>query len=192
MPEHGVRHARHGRGHGPEAEHADHQPQHAGLAGGDVAVQHERRPGQPQRQEQQCVETERRGVQFRPEHVCQRGHTGHRHEVEEQLGPARVPLDPGVLGLVVDVHHQWPPGGGVAEIVGARVMLMSALRDEVVGWSTICQLAGALLVVMARRPRSRKLIIQVKLSSTDASIWNPPAAWRVENPCTALRSIRRA
>jgi hypothetical protein len=61
----------------------------------------------------------------------QGGHTRHRHQVEEELGPTRVPLDPGRVGFV----------GGA-------------------------QLAHGLL---AFSPRSMKSIIQVKLSSMDAS-----------------------
>jgi hypothetical protein len=45
--------------------------------------------------------------------------------------------------------------------------------------STIRQRARVLLLAAARRPWSRKLIIQVKLPSTDASIWTPLAASRV-------------
>ena len=51
-------------------------------------------------------------------------------------------------------------------------------------------LAG--VAVVACRPRSTKLIIQEKLSSAGALIWKPPAASSVANPCSMLRSIRRA
>jgi hypothetical protein len=102
--EHRVGHARHGRRHYPEAEHANYQPYHVTLFGRHVDIEHECPPRQPEGKKQQGVETKRRRVQFDPEHMCQSRHAGHCHQVEEELGPARMSLDQCLLGFVGSVQ----------------------------------------------------------------------------------------
>ena len=65
----------------------------------DVAVEHERGPGEPHGEEEHRVQAQRRPAELGREHVGQRGDRGDGDQVEEQLGPAGVPLDLLVLGV---------------------------------------------------------------------------------------------
>ena len=110
--EHGVRHAGHRRRHDTEPEHPDEQAQHVGARPRDVAVEHERRPRQPHGEEEHGIQTEGRPAEAHLEHVRQRGHAGDGDEVEEQLGPARVPFGLGMPGRVGGHHLTVVRGGG--------------------------------------------------------------------------------
>ena len=105
-----MRHSGHRRCRDSEPEHPDQQANDLRLAGRDVAVQHERRPRQPEGHEEQGIEPERRDVQIEDENVGQSGDTGHRHQVEEELGPTRVPLDPALCRFAGDdrFSHRLP------------------------------------------------------------------------------------
>lgn len=107
----------HARGHDRQTEHRGEQPDRPGPFAGGVAVEHERRPADPEGQEEHGIQQHSTPRDVFVDDVCQGADAGHDHEVEEQLCPVGVPffldrcaaISAGFPGGVAHADHGMPP-----------------------------------------------------------------------------------